>query len=65
MTQKSVTIKLFLDTASQTYYVQIGETLYPVRASVAFAIQEREGIDIRKVDGKKNMQLKSNGDEKI
>lgn len=45
--QKQVTIKLFFNLSNRTFYVQIGETLYPVRDTVITAIQDREGLEIR------------------
>lgn len=64
MIQKQVIIKLFFNLSNRTFYVQIGETIYPVRDSVVTKIQEREGLEIRHVADVKEMQLISIKDKK-
>jgi hypothetical protein len=62
--QKQVTLKLFFNLSNRTFYVQIGETCYPVRDTVVTLIQEREGLDIRHVADIKEMQIMSLEDDK-
>lgn len=62
--QKQVTIKLFFNLSNRTFYVQLGETLYPVRDTVITAIQDREGLEIRHAVDIKDMQEISLRDDK-
>lgn len=62
--QKWIRIKLFYNLSNRTFYVQLGETLYPVRDTIITAIQEREGLDIRHAAGVKEMQEMSLEDDK-
>lgn len=64
MSQKQVTIKLFYNISNRTFYVQLGETFYPVKDKVITAIQEREGLDIRHAADIKDMQIISLEDDK-
>lgn len=63
-TQKQITIKLFFNLSNRTFYVQLGETLYPVRDTVVTAIQDREGLEIRHAVDIKDMQEMSLRDNK-
>lgn len=55
--QKLVVIKLFFNITNNTHYVQIGDNMFPVRASVVTAMQEKEQIHIRRVESIKQAQL--------
>lgn len=61
--KKFVLLKLFFNVSNMTYYVQIGENLYPVKTPVAIRIQEKEGLDIRRVKDIKDMQIVSSEDQ--
>lgn len=63
-TQKQVALKLFFNRSTMTFYVQIGETLYAVRDTIAGQIQEREGLEIRHAEDMKSMQELSLSDDK-
>jgi hypothetical protein len=60
--QKQVVIKLFFNLSNRTFYVQIGDSLFKIKDTVAGAIQEKEKLDIRHVSDIKEMQTISNQD---
>ena len=65
LTHKKVTIKLFFNLSDRSFYVQLGDTLFRIRDTIASAIQERENLEIRHVADTKQMQMLSLEDEKI
>lgn len=63
MNQKQVTIKLFYNEAIQQYYVQMSDYLFMVKANVAYAIRDREGLVIRRAKELKEIQILSGMDD--
>lgn len=61
--KKFVQIKLFYNIAANTYYVQIGDSLFAVRETVALAIQDKEGMTIRRANSLKDIQILSSEDK--
>lgn len=61
-THKQVTLKLFYNLSTRTFFVQIGDSLFPVRYKVVTAIQEREDLEIRHGADIKAIQQMSNFD---
>lgn len=60
--KKHIEIKLFRTPG--VYWVQLGENLYPVKERVALVISDKEGLEIRKGDDLKAIQIMSNEDKK-
>lgn len=56
MTHKQAILKIFLNTATGTYYIQMNDAMYPIKEQVALLISDKEGLEIRKADGVKAMQ---------
>ena len=46
MTSKQITIKLFYNMATKTFYVQLGGTCYQVSDKWMLEIKRREGLEI-------------------
>lgn len=61
---KWVQIKLFFNKSSNQYYVQIGESLFIVKEKTVLVIAEKEGMEIRKGDDLKAIQIMSLEDGK-
>lgn len=61
---KWVQIKLFYNLSNHTHYVQIGENLFIVKTTVALALQDKEGLEIRHGKELKDIQIMSLEDEK-
>lgn len=60
---KFVKLKLFYNITTNTYYVQIGDSLFAVREVVALAIQDKEGLSIRRANSLKDIQIISSEDK--
>lgn len=63
MTQKQATLKLFFNSASGVYYVQVNEDLYTINEKVALLLQDREGLTIRRCKDLKDVQETSIADK--
>lgn len=60
LVSKQVTIKLFYNRGNKSFYIQIGDSLIQIRATLITAIQERENMTIRHVDSIREMQTIDN-----
>ena len=65
MTSKQITIKLFYNLATQTFYIQLGGTCYQAPDKWILEIKKREGLQIRNVKDSKDMQEISNNDNSL
>ena len=63
MTSKLLTIKLFYNLGTQTFYMQLGGTIYQVSDKWILEIKKREGLDIRNAKDVHDMQEISNNDK--
>ena len=61
--KKFVPIKLFHNVVNNVYYVQIGDSLFAVREKIALAIQDKEGMEIRRANSVKDIQILSSEDK--
>ena len=64
MISKLLTIKHFYNLATQTFYIQLGGTIYQAPDKWIMEIKKREGLDIRNVRDIKDMQEISINDTK-
>jgi hypothetical protein len=62
--KKQVTIRLFFNRSNGTFYIQLSDTLIPIRDKLVTAIQEKQQLNIIHVADVKEMQLKCLEDEK-
>lgn len=63
-TVKWVQIKLFYSRSGNVFYIQMGDNLYIITERIARIISEKEGMEIRKGDDLKAIQIMSIEDDK-